>query len=488
MQLGNPLSDSLQFERHEFNNRRCSCSSCRLNTVNGQQVNNSQGGVSAANSSGTIDLTGDLTDEYYAQYRGYFASAERIGYYVHDTTEWIDFDNGTWGASWDHYSGHEIIIDKAFSDIDPYIDLDFYKTEAAADAQIHIYRVSGIEPPTILGGDYDLGIALGSNVFSFLPSSGTPGKFQTAAWKDYPGYREDGNPFLIDENGYDYGIAKWQDAATIIHEIGHTLGLSHPQSNGNDDPNGSGHNTSTTIMSYNPDVKYDEYGISAHAPSWSSADFATLQSIWGSENGNNDHPTNSSDTITITSSTHSLFLFNGNDKAYGGAEEDVIYGNQGLDTIKGGLGDDIVYGGKDNDLLCGNQGEDRIYGNLGDDLIYGGKSNDWQHGGMGADVLYGNLGDDLIYGGKSNDTLHGGQGADVLYGNSGADLFKLSAGSDRVMDFNSSEGDSIAIRSGLAYSIQSQGSDMLINTDIGSLRLVGTDLNSFNSAQSIVAT
>ena len=75
----------------------------------------------------------------------------------------------------------------------------------------------------------------------------------------------------------------------------------------------------------------------------------------------------------------------------------------------------------------------------------------------------------------------------MLYGNSGADLFRLSAGSDRVMYFNSSEGDLIAIRSGFAYSIQSQCSDLLINTDIRSLRLVGTDLNSFNSAQSIVA-
>ena len=129
-------------------------------------------------------------------------------------------------------------------------------------------------------------------------------------------------------------------------------------------------------MSYNSDIKWDQYGIFAYAPSWSSADFATLQSIWGSENGNNDHPTNNSDAITITSSTHSWFLFQGNDQANGGAGKDTIYGNQGLDTVKGGLGDDIVYGGKDNDLLCGNQGEDRIYGNLGDDLIYGGKSND----------------------------------------------------------------------------------------------------------------
>ena len=38
----------------------------------------------------------------------------------------------------------------------------------------------------------------------------------------------------------------------------------------------------------------------------------------------------------------------------------------------------------------------------------------------------------------------------VIFMAIGADLFKLSAGSDRVIDFNSSEGGLIAIRSGLA--------------------------------------
>ena len=135
--------------------------------------------------------------------------------------------------------------------------------------------------------------------------------------------------------------------------------------------------------------------------------------------------------------------------------------------------------------MYGNEGKDRLYGNKGDDLIYGGKSNDWQHGGKGNDALYGNLGDDLIFGGIDNDTLHGGQGDDVLSGNLGADVFNLSAGSDQVMDFEANEGDLIQIRSGLVYSIQSHGSDLLINADIGSLLLVGTEVSSFNAARSI---
>ena len=76
----------------------------------------------------------------------------------------------------------------------------------------------------------------------------------------------------------------------------------------------------------------------------------------------------------------------------------------------------------------------------------------------------------------------------MLYGNTGADLFRLSAGSDRVMDFEANKGDLIGIRSGITFTITADSSDLLINTDIGSLRLVGTDLSSFNSAESIVAT
>ena len=479
MQPENILSDSLEIVSHLSHNRRCSCDSCRLSAANGQQVNSSQGGISTENYSGMVDLTGSLTDDFYAEYRDYFTSTERIGYYIHD--EFSLIERSTLGYSWSQGLGRDTVIDKAFADIDPYIDLDFYKTETASDARIHIYRVSPISPPSVL--ERGLGIALGSNEYSFLPSSGTPGPFQTAAWKDFGG---DGNPFLVDENGYDYGIVRWEDAATIIHEIGHTLGLSHPQTNGIDDPEAIRYDTSDTIMSYNSDITYDRNGIYAYAPSWSSADVATLQSIWGSENGNNDHPTNNSDTITIASSTQSLFLFQGNDRANGGAGKDTVYGNQGLDTITGGFGEDILYGGKDADHIYGNQDEDRLYGNLGDDLIYGGKSNDWQHGGQGDDRLYGNLGEDVIYGGRSNDWLHGGQGDDVLYGNHDADVFNLSRGSDRVMDFEANEGDRIAIQSGVNYVIQAQGSDLLINTDIGSLLLVGTEFSSFNPTQSIV--
>ena len=261
---------------------------------------------------------------------------------------------------------------------------------------------------------------------------------------------------------------------TILHEIGHYLGLDEIGYDIRWDQLDS-------AMSYNSSLELE----GGYQLTFTSNDIDALVSLHGSED-DTSVASDFADNLTGSVADDEIRALGGDDLVESGAGDDLIYGNQGEDTIKGGLGNDILFGGKDDDLITGNQGEDRVYGNLGDDLIYGGKSNDSLYGGQGADVLYGNLGDDLIYGGKSNDTLHGGQGADVLYGNPGADLFRLSAGSDRVMDFEANKGDLIGIRSDMAYTIKEEGSDLLINTDIGSLRLVGTDLSSFNSAESIV--
>ena len=97
-----------------------------------------------------IDLTGELTDQYLGVYRDYFKSIENIGYYIHDEVSLID-SSSYW--SWTHWNGHEAVIKKAFNDIDPYIDLDFYQADNVLDAQIHIYRVSPYPglPGDILG-------------------------------------------------------------------------------------------------------------------------------------------------------------------------------------------------------------------------------------------------------------------------------------------------------------------------------------------------
>lgn len=162
----------------------------------------------------------------------------------------------------------------------------------------------------------------------------------------------------------------------------------------------------------------------------------------------------------------------GNDTAHGGEGDDLIlgsntkdhlYGDAGNDTLNGGndyhtADTDYLYGGSGDDHLIsgqttapsspyqargdhlfGEEGNDSLEGGLADDRLDGGTGADTLSGGGGHDRLWGGDGFDLISGGDLNDTIEGGAGDDTLTGGSGADLFGYTAaqssGTDHVTDF-----------------------------------------------------
>ncbi|MDP1618777.1 M10 family metallopeptidase [Phenylobacterium sp.] len=156
--------------------------------------------------------------------------------------------------------------------------------------------------------------------------------------------------------------------------------------------------------------------------------------------------------------------FDGNDRIWGGSAFDDLHGNVGDDTLWGAGGDDWVVGGKDDDVLYGDAGNDIVYGNIGNDTGYGGDGNDQIRGGQNNDLLYGGAGNDWMSGDKGDDTLIGGAGADIF------NTFG-EAGLDRVMDFNSAEGDRVRVEPGTVWELGFSGSDAVI-TMVGGAQMI----------------
>ena len=112
-----------------------------------------------------------------------------------------------------------------------------------------------------------------------------------------------------------------------------------------------------------------------------------------------------------------------------------LKGNNGADTLDGGLGDDDLKGNGGDDNLDGGDGDDNLKGNGGDDDLYGGAGNDVLAGGGGDDYLNGGDGDDVMKGGGGADTIDGGAGNDTLKVEGDGDTY-LGGDGDDVFKFN----------------------------------------------------
>jgi Ca2+-binding RTX toxin-like protein len=155
-------------------------------------------------------------------------------------------------------------------------------------------------------------------------------------------------------------------------------------------------------------------------------------------------------------------------------------GGNGNDTLSGNAtnnAEDVLLGANGNDILSGFGGTDALYGGNGDDKLYG---------GAGIDYLYGDSGNDTLDGGTEGDFLFGGKGNDILTGGTGADKFVFApqGGSDRILDFNATEGDQlffadffstpIDAATFLSKYVTDTGNDLLISLPGGtSIVLVG---------------
>lgn len=232
---------------------------------------------------------------------------------------------------------------------------------------------------------------------------------------------------------------------TLVHELGHALGLKH------------GHETDTfgatpaqynsveyTVMTYNGFVGdtgsgygYEQFG----APqTFMMADIAALQHMYGA-----DFTTKSGNTVYKWTPTSGNTVIDGEIAIAAGGNRifATIWDGGGRDTFdltayKTALKIDLRPGGYSTfsadqlSFLNGGPNDGHARGNIFNALLYhgniksliedvkGGSGNDQITGNQVANLLYGNGGNDVLNGDAGNDTLVGGIGADRL--NGGADI------------------------------------------------------------------
>ena len=282
-------------------------------------------------------------------------------------------------------------------------------------------------------------------------------------------------------------------AFTILHELGHALGLKHP-----------GQTTSTSgvtvgaqedtifnsVMSTNiaPGVLLNAAGdnIDRLPTTLMSYDIDAMQYLYGANtttNGTNTTPTNNGQSTVTTANGNTTYTY-----ADTGKYLETIYDTSGIDTIvlTGTTGGEI-------DLRPGEWSKlgtpvqitnaDGTITYVADTVqIYHGSTIENATGSNGNDVLIGNDVANVLIGNAGNDILIGGLGADTLTGGTGADCFVLSvdpAGTtDTITDFNAAQGDTLELGqltfNGLIRGTGSLGADLIAQ---GYLKIVASGAN-----------
>ena len=120
----------------------------------------------------------------------------------------------------------------------------------------------------------------------------------------------------------------------------------------------------------------------------------------------------------------------GNDRVFGGNDNDTFWGGAGNDVIEGNGGDDVALGGDGNDIITDLSGADVLKGGPGNDAIDAGIGNDIVLGGDGADFLNAGANDNETFAGPGNDHIIAGQGADAVFGDGGNDWIQGGTGQD----------------------------------------------------------